>query len=145
MSQSLAPWVDGSTALDLSQLRLAKKLPHLRVVPSAPECVEIDEEQVESYAAEQQKNYEGILFFAIKALSVLILLCCMTIAGLGIGFVLSDTPQAIIVQSGDSLYSIGASLPDAPSPAQAAADIRSLNALDSDVLYAGQKLILPQY
>ncbi|MBR6459103.1 MAG: LysM peptidoglycan-binding domain-containing protein [Actinomycetaceae bacterium] len=144
MSQSFAPWVDGSTALDLSQLEPAKKLPHLRVVPSAPECVENDE-QVEDYAAPQQKNYEGILLFAIKALSVLVLLCCIAIAGLGIGFLLSDTPEAIIVQSGDSLYSIGASLSDAPSPAQAAADIRSLNALDSDVLYAGQKLILPQY
>lgn len=144
MSQVFAPWVNGSTALDLSQLSSAKSFPHLHVVPSAPECIDSDEQR-ESYNSPQQKNYEGILLFAIKVLSILIFLCCIAIVGLGIGFALSGTPQAVIVQSGDSLYSIGASLPDAPSPAQAAADIRSLNALDSDVLYAGQKLILPEY
>ena len=63
-----------------------------------------------------------------------------------IGFALKGSADnTITVQSGDSLYSIGARVPNAPSPAQVVEDIRSLNALDSDVLQAGQKLILPQY
>ena len=91
-------------------------------------------------------SLEGVLLFAIKTLLVLVLFACVALVGLGIGFALRDnTDDAVIVQSGDSLYSIGSSIPGAPSTVQAVEDIRSLNALNSDMLYAGQKLIVPEY
>ena len=40
MTAVFAPWVEGSTALDVNQLPSCGRRVHLSVVPSAPECEE---------------------------------------------------------------------------------------------------------
>lgn len=144
MSTPFAPWVEGSAAPKFYQMPLPRQSVHLHVVPSAPECDDLIE-RAEDIDYELQRNYEGFLMVAIKVMLVLILLCSVALVGLGIGFALKGDAQAVIVQPGDSLYSIAASVPDAPSLTLTVDDIRSLNALDSDVLQAGQQLILPEY
>lgn len=145
MTALWASWVEGSAALDVNQLPSCERRPHLSIVPSAPECEESEYGLVDN-DVQKPKNYESFLMLTIKSLAVLIFLCCLALVGLGIGFAVNGGADNVVtVQSGDSLYSIGARVPDAPSPAQAVEDIRSLNALESDVLHAGQKLILPEY
>ena len=145
MSAPFAPWVEGSVVPTFSQTPPPRQSVHLQVVPSAPEYDDIDY-GIEETDVTSQRNYEGFLVVFIKAMLVLILLCSVALVGLGIGFALKggEVP-GVVVQPGDSLYSIAASLPDAPSPAQAAEDIRFLNALEGDNLQVGQTLILPEY
>lgn len=145
MSQLFAPWVEGSSAPKLYQTPPPRRLPHLQVVPSAPECGDTDYE-IEDVGFGYQRDYEGFLAIVIKGLLVLILFCCVALVGLGIGSSLKgDASTVVTVQPGDSLYSIATSLPHAPPPNVVVADIRSLNTLENDTLYAGQKLLLPEY
>lgn len=145
MSTPFAPWVAGSVVPKFYQTPPPRQSVHLQVVPSACECDDTDY-GIDDTDFRPQRNYEGFLVVIIKAMLVLILFCSVALVGLGIGFALKGGEvQGIVVQPGDSLYSISARLPNAPSPAQVAADIRSLNALESDNLQVGQTLILPEY
>ena len=145
MSAPFTPWVEGSVAPTFSQTPPPRTTVHLQVVPSAPEYDDTDY-GIDDTDFRTQRNYEGFLIVLIKAILVLILLCSVALVGLGIGFALKGGEvSGVVVQPGDSLYSIAASLPDAPSPTQAAEDIRFLNSLESDNLRVGQTLILPEY
>ncbi len=53
--------------------------------------------------------------------------------------------ESVVVQAGDTLWSVAVSVPEAPSVSAAMEDIKELNDLRSDVLNVGQGLILPRY
>ncbi|AWE42612.1 MULTISPECIES: LysM peptidoglycan-binding domain-containing protein [unclassified Actinobaculum] len=70
----------------------------------------------------------------------------LVVLGLGIGSLFVPAPgDSVVVQSGDTLWSIAATLPDAPDTATAVADIKAQNGLTSDAIAVGQVLELPRY
>ncbi len=56
-----------------------------------------------------------------------------------------DSGGRVVVQTGDTLWTVAMSVPEAPSIMAAVEDIKELNGLRSDTLSAGQDLILPRY
>ncbi len=70
----------------------------------------------------------------------------LVVLGLGIGSLFVPAPgESVVVQSGDTLWSIAAAVPDAPDTATAVADIKAQNGLTSDAIAVGQVLELPRY
>ena len=51
----------------------------------------------------------------------------------------------VVVQTGDTLWSVAMSVPEVPSITAAIEDIKELNGLQSDTLSVGQDLIIPRY
>ncbi len=66
--------------------------------------------------------------------------------GVAIGsFFAPDLGESITVQAGDSVWSIAASIPNAPDISTAVSDIQDLNGIGGDYLTPGQMLSLPAY
>jgi len=73
-------------------------------------------------------------------------------AGLVVGTLMGPSPSAdpaahprVVVQSGDTLWSIAEGVEGAPDTATAVADIAALNGLPSHAVAPGQVLELPRY
>lgn len=79
---------------------------------------------------------------AAAVLVVLIVAVVAVVLGSGASIPVGDE---IVVQVGDTLWSLASSIPEAPSVGTAVADIQELNGLGSDSLSAGQSLVLPRY
>ena len=87
---------------------------------------------------------EKALLVGVKLLVFLILMVVASIVGLLLGNVFAPQELVVVVQPGDSLYSIASDISDISSVDRTVDDIRSLNGLATDTLYVGQKLVLPE-
>ena len=121
----------------------------LRVVDAVP-SEEERREAIAPYSGEAREFdselfVEKVLRAAVKGVFSLIACGVMIIAGLLIGYSTAPETTIVVVQPGDSLYSIAASLPEAPSIERAIDDMRSINALPSDNLAVGQRILVPEY
>lgn len=88
----------------------------------------------------------GLLDLTIRAAGfVLAAMVCFVIGVLLMDYSAVDRGGSVVVQTGDTLWSVAMSVPEAPSVSAAVEDIKELNGLSSDILNVGQDLILPRY
>lgn len=86
------------------------------------------------------------LLRAIYAVAVIAGILALTVVGLFIGSLFSPAPtQVVTVQQGDTVWSIAASVPGAPSTEVAVHDIQSLNNVSGDRINPGTVLEVPVY
>ena len=83
---------------------------------------------------------------ALRAAFAALACTAMIVMGLVVGsLLLPSERQTVVVQSGDTLWTIAARIDGAPSTPRAVTDIAQLNSLGSSDVKPGQKLMLPQY
>lgn len=83
---------------------------------------------------------------ALRGAAIALACVAMVVLGLVVGTLLLPAGhQTVVVQSGDTLWTIASRVDDAPSTAKAVADIAQLNSLGSWKVQSGQKLVLPRY
>ena len=88
----------------------------------------------------------GLLDMTIRAAGfVLAAMVCFVIGVLLMDYSAVDRGGSVVVQTGDTLWSVAMTVPEAPSVSAAVEDIKELNGLSSDILNVGQDLILPRY
>ncbi len=88
----------------------------------------------------------GLLDVTIRAAGfVLAAMVCFVIGLLLMDYSAVEGGESVVVQAGDTLWSVAMSVPAAPSVSAAVEDIKELNDLNSDILSVGQDLILPRY
>jgi len=91
-------------------------------------------------------DLDKVLTLVVKALSALLLVAVLAVAGLMVGSLFLASPgDVLVVQPGDTLWSIASTVTNAPDPSAVVADIRDLNNLGSDALTVGQSIELPAY
>ncbi|ERH15053.1 MULTISPECIES: LysM peptidoglycan-binding domain-containing protein [Actinomycetaceae] len=89
---------------------------------------------------------------AIRWACAALVAVALAVAGLVVGTLMGPSPSAdpaahprVVVQSGDTLWSIAEGVEGAPDTATAVADIAALNGLPSHAVAPGQVLELPRY
>lgn len=133
------------TSEDIERLR--KELASRRAV----EIVPLGEKGVATGAFYRQPSTKpfvssGLLDLAIRASGfVLAAMVCFVIGMLLMEYSTVDRGESVVVQTGDTLWSVAMSVPEAPSVSSAVEDIKELNGLSSDILNVGQDLVLPRY
>lgn len=91
-------------------------------------------------------DLDKVLTLVVKALSALLLVAVLAVAGLMVGSLFLASPgDVLVVQPGDTLWSIASTVTNAPDISAVVADIRDLNNLGSDALTVGQSIELPAY
>ncbi|MFT3943132.1 MAG: LysM peptidoglycan-binding domain-containing protein [Ancrocorticia sp.] len=88
----------------------------------------------------------GYLDMAIRVVGFALAAMVCFVVGLALMDFSSVEPGgSLLVQPGDTLWSVATLVPEAPSVSAAVEDIKELNGLRSDILNVGQGLILPRY
>ena len=88
----------------------------------------------------------SLLDLSIRAAGfVLAAMVCFVVGLALMNYSAVERGESVVVQAGDTLWSVAVSVPEAPSVSAAMEDIKELNDLRSDVLNVGQGLILPRY
>ncbi|MFT0847869.1 LysM peptidoglycan-binding domain-containing protein [Actinomycetaceae bacterium L2_0104] len=83
---------------------------------------------------------------AIKVAAALLVVVAVAVAAIVLGVGTASTVgDVVVVQAGDTLWSVASAVPGAPSVSTAVADIQELNGLGSSALSVGQDLLLPRY
>ncbi len=142
----------GSGALQSVRAKRAGWSPTLRMVPSpAPSAnlaiakrpePSVSRGRLTSLDVRSWQSIDLAIKAAAVVLAILVVVTVGVVLGSGAAIPVGD---AVVVQVGDTLWSLASSIPEVPSVGIAVADIQELNGLASDSLAVGQNLVLPRY